>query len=177
MIYFRAMTTIVRLAPLDAGLLAKLGGTTLVESHERSAPAEVMQEYVNKNFSTEACREELLEENNIFYVAFYNGSPAGYSKIIFDCPCPATPLQPVTKLERLYLLKEFYKLKLGSGLMQQAIDLSKAQGEQGMWLNVWKENERAICFYKKQGFAIIGENEFALTAEHFNPNWVMLMRY
>ena len=86
-------------------------------------------------------------------------------------------MQPATKMERLYLLKEFYDLKLGQHLMQHAIDLSKAAGEKGMWLNVWKENERALRFYTKQGFEVVGESEFVLTETHANPNWVMLLRY
>lgn len=125
----------------------------------------------------EACRAELMDEHNIFHAVFYNGQPAGYSKIIFDCPHPVVAVQPVTKLERLYLLNQFYDLKLGHRLLQQAVDLSQAHGEQGMWLNVWKENERAIRFYQKQGFETVGESQFVLTATHANPNWVMLLRY
>lgn len=171
------MISIVRLTPSDAPLLSKIGGITLIESHGHSAPAEVMQAYVNKSFSEESCLAELMDEDNIFDAIFYNGQPAGYSKIVFNCPHPAVALQPVTKMERLYLLKEFYHLKLGQQLMKQAIDLSKAGGEQGMWLNVWKGNERAMRFYSKQGFEAVGESEFVLTATHSNPNWVMLLKY
>ena len=177
MLYFRMMISIAPLTPPDAGLLATVGGITLLQSHGHSAPAEVMQAYVDKSFSEEACLKELLDDDNIFYAVFYNHQPAGYSKIVFNCSHPAVPLQPVTKMERLYLLKEFYHLKLGQRLMQKAIDLSKAQGELGMWLNVWKGNERAIRFYSKQGFETIGESEFVLTETHANPNWVMLLQY
>jgi ribosomal protein S18 acetylase RimI-like enzyme len=136
-----------------------------------------MQEYVDKSFSADACRNELEDESNIFYALYYKKEPAGYYKIVFDCPHPSIPLAPVTKMERLYLLKSFYDLKLGHDLAQHAINLSKAKREKGMWLNVWKENERAIRFYQKQGFEIIGESEFVLTATHANPNWVMLLKY
>ncbi len=136
-----------------------------------------MQEYVRKAFSVATCRQELTDEDNVFYALFYNKEPAGYFKIVFNCAHPAVPLQPVTKMERLYLLKDFYGLQLGQPLMQQALDLSKAKAEKGMWLNVWKENDRAIGFYQKQGFEIVGESEFVLTATHANPNWVMLLRY
>jgi len=171
------MISVVRLTPNDAELLSTIGGISLIESHGHSAPAETMQAYVEKGFSVEACRAELMDGNNIFYAVYYNNKPAGYYKIIFNSPCPADPLQPVTKLERLYLLKEFYDLKLGQRLMQHAIDLSKSKGEQGMWLNVWKKNDRAIRFYQKQGFETVGESQFVLTATHSNPNWVMLLRY
>jgi diamine N-acetyltransferase len=171
------MISIVRLGVDDAAMLSKVGGVSLVESHGHSATPEIMQEYVNKAFSEEACRAELEDNRNIFYAVYYNNQPAGYYKIIPVVPHPAVPLQPVTKMERLYLLKEFYDLKLGHHLLQHAVEQSKAAGEKGMWLNVWKENGRALRFYQKQGFEVVGESQFVLTAEHSNPNWVMLLRY
>jgi ribosomal protein S18 acetylase RimI-like enzyme len=45
--------------------------------------------------------------------------------------------------------QKFYDLKLGQQLLQHAIDLSTEQGEKGMWLNVWKGNERALRFLSK----------------------------
>jgi ribosomal protein S18 acetylase RimI-like enzyme len=177
MIYFRKMISLRRLTTSDAPLLATLGGTTLIESHGHSAPPEVMQQDVDKSFSEECCKAELMDKGNIFHAVFYNNKPAGYSKIVFKSPHPAVPLNPVTKMERLYLLKEFYELRLGQQLMQNAVELSTAQAELGMWLNVWKGNERAIVFYQKQGFEIVGESEFVLTETHANPNWVMLLKY
>lgn len=171
------MVSYTRLTPADAALLSKIGGISLMESHGHSAPTEVMQAYVDRSFSEEACRAELSDEKNIFSAVFYNHRPAGYFKIIFETPHPAVSLQPVTKLERLYLLKEFYDLKLGHGLLQQAIDLSTAYGDKGMWLDVWQKNERAIRFYQKQGFETVGESRFVLTDTRSNPIWVMLRRY
>lgn len=158
-------------------MLAEIGGASLLESHGHSAPAVVMQQYVDRHFSEEACRAELQDENNLFTGIFYKGQPAGYSKIIFNTPCPAISLQPVTKLERLYLLKAFYDLKLGHALLQHTITLSKGAGDKGMWLDVWTANHRAIRFYQKHGFETVGEGKFVLTSSHTNPVWIMLHRY
>jgi len=171
------MGLLLRLTTSDAELLSAIGGKTLIESHGHSAAPGVMQEYVEKNFSTEACLNELQDEKNIFHVLYYRNEPAGYYKIVFDCPHPEVSLSPVSKMERLYLLRSFYDLKLGQQLAQHAIVLSKGNGEKGMWLNVWKENYRAIQFYEKQGFKTIGESEFVLTSAHANPNWVMFLGY
>lgn len=171
------MISLRRMGPADASLLSHLGGTAIVESHGHSATPAIMQEYIDKAFNIETCAAELLHHDNIFHAIYYKDQPAGYSKISFASPQPDVALQPVTKMKQLYLLKEFYDLKLGHHLMQHAIALSKTQHEKGMWLNVWKENERAMRFYKKQGFQIVGEADFVLTAAHSNPNWVMLLQY
>lgn len=175
--YFCAMISLVQLTPADADLLADMGGVSLLQSHGHSAPAEVMQAYVDKSFSAEACAAELSNEAHVFYAAFYKHQPAGYFKTIYNIPHKAVNLQPVTKLERLYVLNQFFELKLGQPLLQKAVELSKEAGDKGMWLNVWKENKRAIRFYEKQGFQTVGESLFVLTETHANPNWVMLLEY
>lgn len=166
-----------RLTPADAPLLARMGGISLLESHGHSAPTAIMQAYVNKCFSEEACRAELADETNVFWAVFYHRQPAGYFKIIYNTPHALVPLQPVTKLERLYLLKAFYGLGLGHGGLQQAIALSKAAGDKGMWLDVWKKNERALRFYQKEGFATVGESRFVLAETRANPIWVMVRQH
>lgn len=175
--YFCPMVSLQQLTPADAQLLADVGAASLLQSHGHSAPAEVMQAYVDSSFSVEACHVELADSAHIFYAAWYNGAPAGYFKIRYNVLHNAVPLQPVTKLQRLYLLNEFLGLQLGHALLQKAIDLSKEAGDKGMWLNVWKKNERAIRFYQKAGFETVGESLFVLTETHANPNWVMLLRY
>lgn len=171
------MISLLRLTPADAPMLSKLGGATLLQSHGHSAPPEIMNAYVARSFSEAACCAELEAEANIFEAIFYNGEPAGYSKIILNCAHPAVPLQPVTKLERIYLLQEFYDRKLGRELLLQAIDCSGAGGDKGMWLDVWQENKRAISFYQKAGFEVVGKGAFRLSPTHANPVWVMLLRY
>lgn len=166
-----------QLKPADAPLLSKIGGISLIESHGHSAPMETMQDYVSRSFSEEACCNELSDDCNIFFLITYKDQPAGYSKIILNTSHPNVALQPATKLERLYLLREFYGLALGDHLLQRAIELATIAGDKGMWLNVWKKNDRAIHFYEKQGFQIMGESEFVLTSSHSNPNWVMWLTY
>lgn len=166
-----------RLTPEDAALLASIGGESLLESHGHSAPLPIMQAYRDRSFNEATCRAELEMEQNIFTAIFYNGIAAGYSKIVVDVPHPAVSLQPVTKLERLYLLKKFYGLKLGEQLLQQILKFSKASDNKGTWLEVWKGNERAIRFYEKQGFRMVGEMSFQLTETYANPAWVMLLPY
>src|SRR5207237_3116895 len=94
-LYFRSMVSICTLTSSDATLLAEIGKVSLLESHGHSAAPEVMQEYVNENFTVEACRQELSDEASVFQGLFYNDEPAGYSKIQFNYLQPLTDLKQV----------------------------------------------------------------------------------
>ena len=171
------MVSIVTAGKKDFQLVSEVGRLTFLESHGHSAPPVVINNYVKEKFNTGAVKAELNEPANIFHIITYNNKPAGYSKIILNTIHPAIKEKNITKLERLYLLKEFYDLKLGYRLFQFNSDISKRSKQAGMWLYTWKENQRAINFYKNNGFEIIGSYDFKLSESHSNPNYLMFLQY
>ena len=171
------MTTIVQATLKDIDVLTSLGQKTFFESHGMSASKKDIDEYVNLKFNKEIFEQELSDSKNIFYILHYKEQPIGYSKIIFDFSHQNIRSNNVTKLERLYILKAFHKLKLGLELFHFNIQESKRNNQSGMWLYVWTENLRAIDFYKKAGFKIIGNHDFKISNTHYNPNHHMLLTY
>jgi diamine N-acetyltransferase len=171
------MTSIVKADSNDFELLACIGRQTFIESHGHSASACDIEAYVAEKYSYDFFKEELKNVNNIYYTLFLNKKPAGYSKIILNSSHANIPFHNVTKLERLYLLRDFYDLKLGVELFKHNIQLSKLNGQQGMWLFVWKDNTRAVNFYSRNGFKVIGSCNFKISEDHSNPNHQMLLKY
>ncbi len=171
------MVSIRRAQEEDFSVLAELGEQSFIQSHGWSAPPDVIGEYKKNNFTGEACKKQLSDLANVYHILYHNHKPAGYSKIIFNAPPATIPIQTITKLERLYLLKEYYGLGLGFHLLQFNIELSKEHNQSGMWLEVWKENQRAIDFYQKAGFKVTGSGFFKLTEAHSNPDYEMLLKY
>jgi len=171
------MTSIIKAKKENAQLLSEIAKFSFIESHGNSAKSEDIDLYVTEKYSDKVFKEELSDPKNIYHIIYYNDHPAGYSKIIFDTPYPGSPIKNITKLERLYLLKEFYNLKLGSALFQLNIDLSKRNDQIGTWLFVWKENQRAVNFYTKNGFMVIGSRDFKISETHSNPNHLMFLKF
>lgn len=171
------MTSIIKATESIAELLADIGRQTFIESHGHSAPKEDIDNYINGNYSSEVFQEELSATENIYHIIYYEGKPVGFSKIILNYPTENIETKNVTKLERIFLLKEFYHLKLGLELFRFNVELSKSNNQAGMWLFVWTENERAYNFYLKNGFAIIGSHDFKISANHSNPAHKMLLKY
>lgn len=171
------MNSIVKANEDDVKLIADIGRLSFIESHGSSASAADLNEYVKEKFSYAVIKEEISDLKNIYHIIYRDKQPAGYSKIIFNASRANIKEDNVTKLDRIYLLKEFYGLKLGYELFTFNIELSKKNNQAGMWLFVWKENHRAVSFYKKAGFKIIGSYDFKLTETHSNPNHQMFLRY
>lgn len=173
----KSYTSIIRATVQDSLLLAGMGRITFLEAHGNSASEDIVTGYINQNYSEAVLTAQLNDPGNLYHLIYHSGVPAGYSKIIFSTSNANISSAHVTKLERIYLLKEFYGLDLGRELLDYNIGLSKKQDQAGMWLFVWKENHRAINFYKKSGFKIIGSHDFKLSETHANPNHVMLLEY
>lgn len=171
------MTDIVKATINDDELLSGLGRTCFVESHGLSAPQKDIESYIDLKFTESVFNEELQNARNNFLILKYNGRPVGYSKTIFNCGHQNIQVNHVTKLERLYILKDYYNLKLGLELFNFNVRESVNYGQAGMWLFVWTENLRAYNFYQKTGFKIIGNHDFKISDAHSNPNYQMLLTY
>lgn len=161
----------------DAPAIAVLGRTTFFDAHEHSSPAADLEDYLSQKFSEESVKNELADPANIFHVHEEAGSLSGYSKIILNS---ATSLLPennnVCKLERLYISKDKYGSNLGLQLFNHNKNICEQHAQSGMWLTVWVNNERAIRFYEKHGFRIIGEVLFSVGSVK-NPNYVMWLEF
>lgn len=145
------MTSVIKATGRDYNSIVSIGKISVEESHRGSSSAEDMNEFLERNYNSDVIREELNDINNIYYIINYNDKPVGFSKIILNAKHPNIVTENVTKLDRIYLLKEFYGLKLGLELLNFNIELSRNNNQSGMWLYVWIGNNRAIDFYLKAG--------------------------
>ena len=133
------MVTIEKATTDNSALLADIGRITFIESHGHSAPAADIDAYVAAKYTSTILQQELSDPGNIYHILYHGQQAAGYSKIILNSPHPDIPEPNITKLERIYLLKEFYQLKLGYQLLRFNIELSKKNNQAGIWLYVWKK--------------------------------------
>ena len=165
----------VTINELDA--IVRLAKTTFRESHGHSAPEEDLEKYIERNFTRDNFRKEIEDPKNVFYLLRDNNEIIGYSKIIFNMPINAIEEPSITKLERIYFLEKFH----GKGYAKQLFDfnvaVAKENKQKGIWLYVWVENNRAIEFYKKQGFEIVGRHDFKISERHVNPNHQLYLKF
>src|SRR5690349_12146523 len=107
----------------DSGILSTLGSITFRESHGHSAAPADIDAYDNRTFTDDMLKKELSDAKNIYHIIYHDNKAAGFSKIVLDSPYEGSEIKNITKLDRLYLLQEFYDRHLGSTLFRFITDL------------------------------------------------------
>lgn len=169
------MITIEKATLKDAKDLAEVGKKAFVVPHKDVIPSEIMTEYLQNNFTEQTLVREISNKEFEYNLIFVNNVLAGFSKVIFNTKNINIAAENVTKMERLYLLEEFYGLGLGNKLFQHNLKLIKENNQKGIWLYVWIKNYRALDFYKKAGFKKIADYYFPISDKETRINDVLYL--
>ena len=146
----------------DLENLQKISITTFRETFEEVNTEEDMQKYLDENLSEEKLKSELENPNSEFYFAENDNQILGYLKLNFGNAQTENQGNETLEIERIYVLKEFFPLKIGQVLFEKSLEIAKEKKLKFIWLGVWEENKRAIRFYEKNGFKIFGKHDFVL---------------
>ena len=169
------MFSITRATVKNTSSIATIGAIAVEEAHRGSCSAEDMNAFLEKNYNEMAVQEEICTEKNIYHILNYKDATIGFSKIVFNNTHSNINRDNIARLDRIYLLKEFYGLKFGFELLKFNIDLAKENYQSGIWLFTWIGNTRAVDFYHKAGFNIIGSHQFQVTETHYNEHYQMFL--
>jgi len=152
----------------DAKLIALLARVTFSETfgHYFRDRNDLLN-YFNQTFSVEKISNSIKNSNNVFWIAFANELPVGYSKLKINSPSKFINSNKTAQLQKLYVLKDFLSMKIGLELQSQLVDKAKKNESEYIWLSVLQSNTRAISFYKKNGFTEIGNHDFQIGKELF----------
>lgn len=156
----------------DCNNLRDLCVKTFYETFAHLNTKEDMEAYLKNAFNIDKLTKELNDTNSEFYLLYHNENIAGYLKLN-EAPSQ-TDINDKTSLEieRIYVSSEFQGNGLGRYLMEQAIEKAIERNKKYVWLGIWKKNEKAIRFYKNNGFFEIGTHTF-LMGEDVQIDYVM----
>jgi ribosomal protein S18 acetylase RimI-like enzyme len=155
-------TNIIKATLNDLEKLQKIGKQTFVETFSAVNTAENMAKYLEENLSLGQLLSELNNSNAAFYFAVNNNDVIGYLKLNTGVAQTELKDNQSLEIERIYVLKEFHGKNIGQLLYEKAIQEAKKIHATYIWLGVWEENQRAINFYKKNGFVEFDKHIFIL---------------
>jgi diamine N-acetyltransferase len=152
----------------DALVVALLGRITFAETFGylfQEHPGD-LHTYLDATFDVAKIERSLGKSENVYWLAFLNRLPVGFAKLKDPSHPPGRPSQHAAQLQKIYVLGLFLGERIGRDLLDQVIP--EAAGRAPMlWLEVLRENDRAIGFYAKHGFGAIGVDTFAIGQQHF----------
>jgi ribosomal protein S18 acetylase RimI-like enzyme len=130
----------------DIPLLRDLAERTWRVSYAEMIPEEQIDFMLGGMYGPEQIAKELRE--GVFWeLAFAEDQPVGFFSVTFEESSRA-------KLNKLYILPERQGASLGRALLERVHELSSLRGVQEVWLQVNKQNARAIRAYQRAGYVI-----------------------
>ena len=157
------MSVIIRRAiESDAAMLAGLAELTFRQAFAVDNSDADMDQHCLSNFGTEIQRTEILDANTVFLLAESDDEMVGFCQLRLTSSKDCVPGKSPAELYRIYVLKDWHGSGIAQGIMSSAIDLATVNGGDALWLGVWEHNQKAINFYKKHDFSVVGEHEFLL---------------
>jgi diamine N-acetyltransferase len=172
-IIFADMNLSIRLATKDdAVLIAEISRKTFYDTFAADNTKEDMDTFLNEQFTKGRLMMEVGADENIFLLAYIDGTVAGYVKLREGKQPDELKEMEALEIARLYVIKEFLGQRVGAALMKESISIAKGKGKELIWLGVWEKNKRAIEFYSRWGFEKFSECDFLL-GEDVQRDWLM----
>jgi ribosomal protein S18 acetylase RimI-like enzyme len=155
----------IRLASADdAERLSLVSDATFLETFAHEIPGEAMLAHCRTKHAPDYLAS-LIQGGAKAWLAEINGTPIGYAMLIPQPELDAAREGDV-ELKKIYVLSRFQ----GTGTAQRlfAEVLTAAEGSKRLLLGVKDDNHRAISFYKRQGFQVIGTRRFNVGGELYD---------
>lgn len=173
------MDLLIRSAgPADAEIVALLARITFVETfgHLFASYANELAAYLDHTFAVAKIRNSLGAPDNRYWLALRDGLPIGYAKLKHPSPTPLLHHDDPAQLQKIYVLKEFLSLGTGRALLAAVLKAAARRGLRIIWLDVLKQNTRAIRFYERKGFVPLGDDTYIIGSQTFEFHLMALHR-
>ena len=156
------MVSIRKISINDLDQLQKVSRKTFHDTFAAVNTPENMAKYLEEELSAAKLSMELSNTDSEFYFAEDNSEVIGYLKLNFGQAQTELKDRRALEIERIYVLASHQGKHIGQLLYQHAINVAKEINADYVWLGVWEENQKAINFYRKNGFFEFDKHIFYL---------------
>jgi ribosomal protein S18 acetylase RimI-like enzyme len=121
--------------------------------------------YIAKELTPDRFRTMIEDPNAVLLVAEMADQICGYAQMLRSSPHPQIEGVATAEVRKFYVAPAYHGRGVAGELMRQALASLERDRSGVVWLGVYSENPRAIAFYKKWGFHIVGTYEFLVGAD------------
>jgi len=169
------MINIISAGIEQADIIADLAIKTFYETYAAFNTKADMELYTRQHYSNAKIGAEMMQPDVQYFIVYLDDKVAGFAKLRnIEQPEFLQHTRNI-EIERIYVLQQFQKMKLGKALIKHCLEVAKEKGFEVIWLGVWQQNKEAINFYEKNGFEKFGTHSFLL-GEDLQTDWLMKMK-
>jgi diamine N-acetyltransferase len=144
----------------DALALAALAERTFRATFGASNTVEHMQRHCARSYGEALQAAEIADAQVRTLLCDREGRLAGFAQLRLAGPAPACVSTPAVEIQRLYVDAPWHGQGVAAELMRALLGLALEAGAPCVWLGVWEHNARALAFYAKFGFRVVGAHDF-----------------
>ena len=146
----------------DAVALAALAERTFRDAFAAANDPADMDAHCARFYAPAALAADIADPAASTLLVEHDGALIGYAQLR-RLPAPAGDADaPAVEIRRFYVLQAWHGSGLAHALMDEAVAQAGALGGRVLWLGVWEHNPRAMRFYEKHGFTVVGKQPFVL---------------
>jgi ribosomal protein S18 acetylase RimI-like enzyme len=144
----------------DAPALSVLAERTFRAAFAESNSAANMQLHCAAYYGPALQLAEIREPSCETWVAEAEKRLVAYVQLRLDATSSIVVAERPVEIQRFYVDAAHHGAGLAHHLMAHVLARAEAAGSAALWLGVWERNARALAFYRKWGFEVVGEHIF-----------------
>lgn len=146
----------------DAASLAALAERTFRETFGADNSEENINLHCSRKFSADIQGGEISDPQLTTLLAEVAGELVGFAQLRLAPAAACVRGDRPAELHRFYVASAWHGRGVASELMRAVHAAAARAGSDCIWLGVWERNPRAIAFYRKCGFSVVGDHTFVL---------------
>ena len=151
--------------PEDALCIGVLGMQVFLDTYATEGIRSAIASEALQAFAPQAIMRLLALPGIAVLVAECNEHLVGFAQVKLNTPHAMIATANVAELQRLYIQERFTGLGIGYRLLQAAEQRAALEGAALLWATVWDGNERALAFYPRRGYALLGAPTYTFQGE------------
>jgi ribosomal protein S18 acetylase RimI-like enzyme len=153
----------IRRATLDdATAFSEMAAQSFRDTFLADNSFEDVENYIAQTYTPALQAADIQDSRKEVWLAVIGTEVAGYVQLkdgeVETCVKGPKPCE----LQRIYVARAFHGRGLAQQLMEITIQRARLLGFQTLWLGVWEHNQRALKFYRKFGYEVVGDHVFVL---------------
>lgn len=151
--------------PQDSLYIGVLAMQVFLDTYATEGIREAIATQALQAFAPDTIARLMVQPDTVLVVAESNGHLIGFAQIKLRAGHLMICATDVAELQRLYIQERFTGLGIGYRLLQAAEQHAEHAGATLLWATVWVGNERALGFYPRQGYTLLGSPMYSFQGE------------